>query len=248
MSHVPHSDRCCCTRLRPKRVGSRVKQLNSLRKAAEHTRTRGRKAILKSSHTPGLLFSWLQVRHSSLASHLCCAIRLQWILTHREIYFFNPNLSPDCPVQFSYWNKSLGLEARTHSGASSYWLAFQQLSETAATQTLTHCSSNVPVSLTVALHCLDALLLPHWGQAPCLHLPGSAHLYLCSHLPAPMPTGFFIFVTTVIISFHPGSTFSCLSPRYLPHKGPSHRVKITWILADMFALMWCLTQFCSYCK
>lgn len=96
-------------------------------------RTRGRKAILKSSHTPGLLFSWLQVRHSSLASHLCCAIRLQWILTHREFYFFNPNLSPDCPVQFSYWYKSLGLEARTHSGASSYWLAFQQLSETAAT-------------------------------------------------------------------------------------------------------------------
>lgn len=107
------------------------------------------------------------------------------------LFFLTPTLSPDCPVQFSYWYKSPGLEARTHSGASSYWLAFQQLSETAATQTLTRRSSDVPVSLTIVFHCLAALLLPHWGQAPCLHLPGSAQLYLCSHLPAPTPTGFF---------------------------------------------------------
>lgn len=161
-----------------------------------------------SSHIPVLPLSWLQVRQLSFTSYLYWAIRLNEFWLTGNFIFLILSSALTTPrsifINMYFWR----LKARNSLWWT--WHPSPELPKKAASQSLTHHSARN----TVFFPCLCSLSVSCWDQVPCLHLPGSAWLYLHSHLPAPMPTDSFNLHHHLTLPACPGSVFSCCFLQY----------------------------------
>lgn len=186
MSHMS-SDRCCCMGLRLKRAGEELisatlsEMLSSIFAPKEYKHP-WEAPTSQGSHSAGS-------KLGSCHSHPTFAEQSdsnEFQLTGNFIFLILPSALSTLRIIFI--NTCLWRQKARHSlWCFSIWRPSPELPEKAASQSLTHRSARN----TVFFPCLCSLSVSHWGQVPCLHLPGSAWLYLHSHLPAPILTDSF---------------------------------------------------------
>lgn len=150
---------------------------NSLTKTAKYTHTWGRKTIFKSSHT--LPFIWLQIRQLSLASQLCHAIRLHWILTSGTFIFLTPMSALTTLCSFLINTSPWRLKARYSLWGFHLLTSFSPAIWKADVQILTHCSAYI----TLFLWCLCWLPFCFYTEVKLLVSTFQAlHSFICIHI------------------------------------------------------------------